>query len=131
MGHTRKPHILNEDRTAHHLVGNVQALSRLADDFVVLRRLGGRTVGRFAGERIVGGQLPIACLLGAILGEDEAIIGNQFRRRYIQLLGGKLQQDCAGLGGDRAKGRAADLDGIAAGGDTFVRRVGCIGWILT
>src|SRR6266404_575351 len=118
--HAGRPHVLHIGGAARHLIRNIEARHRGADDHVRSGRLRRHLAGRLALEIERGGKLAIGNF-SPVGAADRAFRHLEGVGRDAELLGGGIDQDRPHLGARQAQRRAAILDRLAAERDTLVR----------
>ena len=124
--HSGRPHVLDKGGPAGELGGNVDALEALADKTPARDRDAGRVRRRGDVQIEPGGQRPVgdrASVLRAqkpLVGQNLAFADAPARRR-------RLSEKTAHIGGGVDDGRSAVLHGMAAGGNSLIRRTRGVG----
>ena len=94
--HARHADVLHVRSTAGHLLRNIAALDRFADDTMTCDRLGLRTRGCFAFEIRFSGEVPVRDLRAACT--DGAVFDHQLVGSNAELRRGSLHEQCARFG---------------------------------
>jgi hypothetical protein len=120
--HAGQHHVVHERRPARHLGRQVEARHVVADDARALHRLQRRAVPDVGVEQGGMGQRPVVQPGRRAVAQDGAVGDRQRGGVGIEPARGGIDQQGTGKGAGLPQGRAAFVDGAAAGGDALVGR---------
>ena len=125
--HAGQHHVVHKARLACHLVRNVEALNRAADDMVRTGDFGCHQAGRFTIEQVVVGEVPVAGLLVGAAYAYHAVFHLEVGQRHFQPRRRGFEINRPRLGAGVAQRGARFLHRHAARGDLLVRAGGGAG----